>query len=325
MVSVVWKPKSKTDAIGRRKPTKRQPTGKKIYPRLPRDLLWYEKLHHHGALPAPFLHAFSKHIACNYESATKRMKDLFHESNHLNIPGQQFDTYNANSNYRVYNITTLAEGVLKGEKLWSEYAPSVHGAWKHQCMVGCITASLELGTMNHPHLRYIPQHEILARANTTLKTKVRYQNPNTKREENAGLIPDAVCGIEYRQGEGRSYRFFIIEADRATEPKRTDKFDRKSYRKSVLQYREFIGCGLYKEHFNLQASMVVLTVTTSKRQMENWVKIVAEQSENGKNSFMLFQYAPAFGLFFKPPLPMYGLLTKPWHRAGHEPFFIDRP
>jgi hypothetical protein len=325
----VWKPKSKTDALGRRKRGKRQPTGKKIYPR-PRDLIWYEKLHHHGALSTQFLHAFTKHIARDYKCATKRMADLFHEINYLGFPGQQDDTYNAQGNYNVYDLAEGGEEVLKGEELWSERAPSGYGIWKHRFMVSCITASVELATIENPHLRYIPQHEILERADTVLRSKVSYQNPITKREETRNLIPDALFGIEYQQGEKRAYRFFLVEADRATEPNRAkpnkkNEFDRKSHRRSVLQYREFIGRGLYKEHFKIKGSMVVLTVTTSERKMQNIIDVVREQSTNGKNSFMLFQYVPAFGRYFKPPMPLYELLTKPWLRAGHQPFVIDRP
>ena len=92
-----------------------------------------------------------------------------------------------------------------------------------------------------------------------------------------------------------------------------------------MQYREFIGRGLYKEHLGISAGMVVLTVTTNTTHMHNLIETVSEVATTGKNSFMLFQSAPDFGECFKPPKPLPELLTGTWQRAGHPPFCINRP
>lgn len=311
-----------TDTLGRRTRTRRQPRGKRIRLR-PRDLLWFEKLHQHGPLPTSYLHEFSRHLGGDYARTLKRLADLFHEGGYLDRPRQQFDTIDARYNQLVYDIDVRAETVLRDEGRYSEYAPSAGGLWKHRVMVACITASLELGTLKYPSLRYIPQHRILERADTGLRVPVRYQNPLTERPEKRDLIPDAICGIEYRyRGEAR-YRFFAIEADRNTEPCRSHRFDRKSYRRTILQYREFIGRGSYKTHYKLRAGMMVLTVTTNDTHMRHLIDLVAELSKSGQNSFMLFQAAPQFGFPFKPPSPLLTLLNRAWQRAGHEPFLID--
>lgn len=312
-----------TDALGRRSRTKRQPTGKRISLR-PRDLLWLEKLHHHGPLPTSYLYAFSRRLCGDEARTLKRLSDLFHEGAYLKRPYQQFETIDARFNQLVYDLDEHGEALLQHEGLWSEYAPRPYGPWKHRCMTACITASLELGARTIEHLRYIPQHQILERAGVGMRVPITYENPQTSKTETRDLIPDALCGIEYQKQGQRSYRFFVIEADRSTEPHRSHRFDRKSYRRTIMQYREFVGGKRYQNHFNLKAGMLVLTVTTNARHMHNMIDLVTEIAPSGQNSFMLFQTAREFGRFFKPPQPLISLITGPWARAGHGSLHLDR-
>lgn len=312
------------DALGRRSRTNRHATGKRMSLR-PCDLLWFEKLHHHGPLPTSYLLAFVQHLRADKGRALKRLADLFHEGGYLTRPRQQFDTIDARFNQLVYDLDESALVALREAGMRSDYAQRPYGSWKHECMVSCITASIELATLATPHLTYIPQHRILERADVPLRARVPFQDPATKRQECRELIPDAMFGIEYKVGSSARYRFFLVEADRNTEPNRSRRVDRKSTLRSVLQYREFIGRGRYKEHFSLTSGMSVLTVTTSRARMENMMALVSEIAPSGGNSYMLFQSVPAFGQYFKPPVPMTHMLSSPWQRAGHAVARIDQP
>jgi hypothetical protein len=189
-------------------------------------------------------------------------------------------------------------------------------------MVACITASIELATLDDPGLTFIPQHEILKRAGASLRYPVPFTNPATGKSETCDLIPDAIFGLEYQQ-EGKSYyRFFVVEADRGTEPSRAQKFNRKSHLRNILQYREYAGRGLYKEHLKLTAGLLVLNVTTSERTMENMLKLVQEVSQNG-SAYQLFKAVEHFGRYFKPAKAMPELLKHEWKRGGHACFRID--
>lgn len=311
-----------TDAIGRRMRRSRQPTGKRIILR-PRDLLWFQKLHQHGPLPTSYLLAFAEGMGSDRSRAIKRLADLYNDGRYLTRPQQQFETIDARYNQLVYDLDDRGKSVLKDEGLWSDGAPRPYGPWVHQFMVACITASLELATYAHKNLSYIPQHAILDRAEAGLRAPVPYKNPTTGRNTQGDLIPDAICGIEYRDHTSRRFRFFAVEADRHTEPNRSDTFSRKSYRKSILQYREFIGRGRYKQHFKLNSPLLVLTVTTNERHMYNLIDLVSEIAPSGTNSYFCFQVVPTFTRPFKPPQPHRGLLCGPWLRAGHEPLSID--
>ena len=317
------------DAIGRRHRDQPQSTGKRVTPQ-PRDLLWFEKLHQHGPLSSSYLHAFSARLARNEKRARDRLTDLFNEARtphggaYLARPWQQFQTLDARYQDLVYDLAPPAEAALMSLGLLRDYGASAGGPWRHRAMVAAITASVELATLSHPDLLFIPQHRILERANTSLRCRVPYNDPTTGREVQSDLIPDAIFGLEYCRGGQSTFRFFVVEADRGTEPSVASQFNRKSHLRNFLQYREYVGRGLYKAHLGLTASLLVLNVTISPATLHNMLKLALELSPRG-NSYQLFQCAPQFGRFFKPAAPLLELLTASWARGGYPDFRFDQP
>jgi len=287
-------------------------------------------IHRHGPLSSSYLHAFSKHTHRSEKRALDRLTDLYHETEtphggpYLDRPWQQFKTFDARYQDLVYDLTPAAETVLQEHGLWSDYAAAPSGPWLHRYMVSSITASIELATLDDPSLSFIPQEKILARAKTTLRYPVPFTDPASSRAQTRDLIPDALFGLDYKRSSGSLYRFFVVEADRGTEPSRASKFNRKSHLRNLLQYREYIGGGLYKRHLGLTASLLVLNVTTSEQTQERIIRLAEEISDRGI-SYQLFQTCECFGRFFKPPRPMLQLLNGPWLRAGELPFRIDLP
>ena len=309
------------DTLGRRTRQYRQPHHKAL--RLqPRDIFIFQKLHEHGCLPTPYLYAFTKHIGKDYTGFVKRLNQLFH-AGFLNFPPAQRDTENANSNYYVHSINNKSESVLHDHDLYSKCIVRPSGPWKHQCMVSCITASIELATYSKP-LRYIPAHEILQRTGNGLRATVSIRDPKTKKCTRHDLVPDSLFGLEYQSNTGNKYLTFLVEADRATERIDSDRTDLKTFKRNVLQYREFIGTGMYKTHFGITSSMLVLTITTKSSYMQRMLEVMRGISQNGKNSFMLFQEAPEFGRPFKPTTPVLSLVEKEWSRTGYCSVFIDQ-
>lgn len=317
------------DALYRRRRDRPQSTDKRVTPQ-PRDLLWFQKLHEHGPLSSTYLHAFSKHLAKNEKRSRDRLTDLFNESRtphggaYLSRPWQQFQTFDARYQDLVYDLAPPAEAALNEHSLWHECGASVGGPWRHRYMVAAITASIELATLADPNLSFIPQHLILARAKRPLRYPVPLKNPANGKEERSDLIPDAIFGLEYRDGVNSSFRFFVVEADRGTEPSRASRLNRKSHLRNFLQYRDYIGHGLYHEHLGLTASLLVLNVTSSEAKMANMLKLALEVSPNG-NTYQLFQCALQFGRYFKPTPPSLDWLHSVWLRAVESPMRIDQP
>lgn len=310
------------DRLNRRQRMRANSTGKRVTPQ-PRDLLWMQKIHEHGPLSSAFLHAYSRQLCRNEKRARDRLTDLFNEDHtphggaYLARPWQQFATFDARYQQLVYELAPAAELTLKQQGLWQEKAGGASGPWKHRYMVAAITASIELAVKERDDIAYIPQHEILDRADANLRYPVPFENPATRKYETRDLIPDALFGLEYRQGSEKSYRFFVVEADRGTEPTRTSRFDRKSHLRTLLQYREYVGRGLYKDHLNLTAGLLVLNVVTSKATMNGMLRLTGEISPKG-NSYQLFQVAEGFGTTFRPTEPLEKLILEPWRRARTE-------
>lgn len=308
------------DTLGRRTRTCRLPRLKSLSLKS-RDILVFQKLHEHGDLPTPYLYAFTKHLGKDYTGFVKRLNQLFH-AGYLDFPTAQRDTENANSNHYVHRINKKSESVLFDYDLLSEHVIRPSGPWKHQCMIACITASIDIATQNIA-LRFIPCHEILAKTGNGLRTTIGIKHPSTLKTTQHDLVPDAIFGLQYKTLTGNKFLAFLVEADRATERVDSDRTDLKTFKRNVLQYREFIGRGLYKHHFGLKCGMIVLTVTTKPSLMKRMIDVTEGISTNGKNTFMLFQTVPEFGRPFKPNVPVNTLLTSPWTRAGHKSITID--
>ena len=317
------------DTQGRRNRRHPVSTGKRVTPQ-ERDLLWFRMIHRHGPLSSAYLHAFSRPLRSSEKRAKDRLTDLFNEDRtphggpYLSRPPQQFRTLDSRYNDLVYDLAPAAKAALKQHGLWEERAAPHRGPWLHGFMVSCITASIELATLARDDLRFIPEAAILGRA----KAELRYPtsiivDPRTGRRDTRDLIPDALFGLEYRRDGKRYYRFFVVEADRGTEPTASANFDRKSHLRGLLQYRDTIGKGKYKAHLGLTASLMVLAVTTAEAKRKKLVALTERLSGPAGNSYMLYRTCEAFGPVFKPPKPMPELLEGPWRRAGMADFYID--
>jgi hypothetical protein len=318
------------DALDRRKRTRPISTDKRVTPQ-GRDLLWFEKIHRHGPLSSSYLHAFSKHLRRSEKRAKDRLTDLFNESRtphggpYLSRPSQQFRTLDSRYNDLVYELTPASQAALQEQGLWNAAASPCPGTWLHRFMVSCITASIELATLDHDGVRFIPQSAILAHKGAQLRYPTSITFPGTKQAERRDLIPDALFGLDYLRDGQRYYRFFLVEADRGTEPATARNFARKSYQRSLLQYRDYIGKGHYKQHLGLTANLMVLNVSVDATKERKRIALTARMSGPAGNSYMLFRTCESFGQVFKPPKPMPELLDGNWARAGQAPFCIARP
>lgn len=314
------------DGIGRRKRLTPQSSGKRVTLQ-PRDWAWLKLIHTHGALASSFLLEATRHNHASEKRAKERLTDLFNEDHtphggpYLTRPPQQFLTLDSRYNQLVYDLAPAGERALNAAGQWREKNKSGGGPWLHQFMVSSITASIQLAVDARDDLQFISQADILERAKADLSWPVTIVDPVAKRLMTKDLIPDALFGLEYKIANGSRYRFFAIEADRATEPLTSRNFNRKSALRNLLQYRAYIAEGAYKEHLNLSAPLLVLNVSSDLARTKRMIKLVSEHSPGG-NPYMLFQTWGAFAPPFRPPMPNCALLDRPWQRSGLGPFCI---
>ena len=316
-----------SDTLGRRKRTRASSTGKRLRLTL-RDQAWLTALHRHGPLSSSFLLAFAAPLAMNEKRARERLGDLFHEANtphggsYLARPAQQFQTLGSHYNPLVYDLTPSAQTALRAIGAWSERSVQSAGPWWHRFMVSAITASVELAAAQRPDIGYIPQAAILDRAGAGLEWPVEYVDPASSKRVTKVLKPDAIFGLEYRSLAARRFRFFIVEADRASEPLTTRHWSRKSAARSFAQYQQYVGAGLYKRHLGLTAPILVLNVTTSLARQAALIKTLMAASPSG-NDYTLFQTWDAFCVPPQIPAPNQHLLDGLWQRAGRSALRID--
>jgi len=308
---------SDRDRTGRRNRLKPISTGKRVTPQA-RDLLWFSKLAEHGPLPSSFLLAYGQTSHRSDKRAKERLTNLFNEDNtphggpYLIRPPQQFRTIDSRYNQLVYDLAPAGLAALQGEG--TRVHPTRSGPWLHGFMVSCITASIELACLDRGDIAYIPQSQILARANVELRWPMRIADPASGQEFTKDLLSDAVFGLEYLTDQSRRFRFFAVEADRATEPATSSNFRRKSFERHLLQYREYVERGGYREHLKLTAPMLVLNVTSSEKRVQRMLKVTSEHSSHG-NNYQLFQCWEDFCPVFRPPVPNAALLLGAWARA----------
>ena len=157
----------------------------------------------------------------------------------------------------------------------------------------------------------------MERARATISTQVPIHSKSTP----VNLIPDALFGIEYKSGQSPSYRFFVVEADRATEPLTSKNFNRKSALRSYEAYKSYIEDGYYRAHLGLTAPLLVLNVFSEKARAEKVKELYAHQSPRGL-SYHLFQVWEDFAPPFRPPNPNLALLESAWERAGKPAILI---
>ncbi len=296
------------DTLGRRLRTRRQPRGERIVLN-ERDYRWFLALHHHGPLPTSYLHAFTADTHRNLRSSTYRLGQLFHERNtehggpYLERPFQQFETLDPRRNELIHALFKHGRAALEETGALSKFAPAVTGPFKHQIMVSCITASIALQARTLG-FRYIAQHELLERVQTELRIRV-----------DGDLRPDAFFALEI----AGKYIAFFVEADRGTEPLRTGSV-RKSWQRTIRQYRSLLGDGLYREVFRLKAPAVLLNVTVSEKRLNTMAKMLQQEFPNGC-PYILNHMLPEFGRVLRPP-KLLDLLDIEWARAGHSAYRI---
>jgi hypothetical protein len=187
-------------------------------------------------------------------------------------------------------------------------------------MAACITSSIELACRD-AGLTFVGSEELLKRAPTG-ELKVPLTIAHGGHISNTPLIPDGYFGIRYGD---HGVRAFLLEADRENEPITRTNLDQTSYLRKILQYRQLIETGRYKEHFGLKTGMLVLTVTTSYAHMEHIMAKVVELTSGRGCPYLLFKVCPQFADRLIVPPVLSELLTTPWRRAGYADLDISKP
>ena len=131
-----------------------------------------------------------------------------------------------------------------------------------------------------------------------------------------------INSLEYLTEAGSHFRFFSVEADRATVPATSANWNRKSFERNLLQYHTYVADGGYRGHLRLTAPLLVLTVSSDPARTARMIDFTARHYPVGIN-YMLFQTWEDFCAPFRPPLAKHRLLSELWYRGGCPSIGID--
>lgn len=304
-----------------------------------RDLELFKLLNRYHYLRSNFLYAF-----LGGSSATRfkeRLGHLYHDGRYINRPEQQWQYANCRYMPVIYELDTKGEQVLRELGLMQEDSPllkkgrmGAHRQFAHQLMICDCMSSIELGVRQDPDLRFISWQEIIAKAPEEtrngdnpfeLPVTISHTFSRTGKAQRADIkvVPDGLFGLEYGHEGKKTYRFFVLEADRSTIPIARSNLRQTSYLRKILAYREIATQTIHKSRLGVP-NLVVLSVTTNEHHAINIMTLVEELAHEGKSKLFLFKTISSLGDFGKAPEPTPQILTSPWQRVGYESMCINR-
>jgi hypothetical protein len=322
------------ETIKRRSRTERTPRGKRA--RLtPRHFEILRFLQRYRFLDARHIYAL---IGSSNTNVRNALADLFHEHGLIDRLPQRAFMRDPLYDPEIYELSDEGHGLLEQQPGNAEPATWLkHGRYgakslaAHNLTICHVVAAIEVAA-KAAGIRFITCTEILARAPKptqnarqpfAIPASISHLFPDGKvRKSDVPVLPDAVFGLQYPNG---TFRCFALEIDRGTMPLTRGNLDETSYLRKLLQYREVISRGVYKAHFGMTTTpMLLLTVTTNERHLDGIKDLLRDlaREQQWKRAF-LFKAEPSLGSFQRAPHPALSLLTTGWDRVGNPPFFIN--
>jgi protein involved in plasmid replication-relaxation len=270
-----------------------------------REIRWFKHIERHGPQPSHFLHALTSDTHRCKDTTLRQLQKL-RAGGFLALPQQQRATERAEFKPYVYDLTRSAMDLLTNLEL-DEPTIRPTGHWWHGFTTSCATGSIDIAA-SQAGISYIPAHKILAIRGADLAIPHEYSI----------LIPDQLFALQYK----KSVRVFALEVDRGTEPQ-VSMAKRKSWVRSIAQYRDVLENKTYKSHYGLKANLLVLYVFSSTRKQERFLQLLNTHGCSVRNSILTQALPDEFELFRKSRI-WSELFEQPWIRAASDPVLISK-
>lgn len=263
-----------------------------------RALRWMDHIARHGPQSSVYLHELTRETHRCKDTALRELQKL-RAGGLLVLPPQQRQVERAEFNPYICDLTDRGKACLRDHGHVVPPRP-VSGHWQHQYLTACVTGAIDIAAAREG-VRYIPQHDILARKGATLGVAV---NGGT-------LIPDQLFALDY----GGSYRAFMLEVDRGTEP-----LDGRGHRKSIASmldgYQSAFRRQTVHAHYGLRCPVVLLVLCTSISRAKVCREMAVSLGDPIASHFVVGA-APA-DMHRRVP----SLFAGGWVRASGEPFAL---
>ena len=164
-------------------------------------------------------------------------------------------------------------------------------------------------------VRFICKEEMLTKApcaESANSVKIPINVDGTQ----VSVMPDAIFGLEY---PGQAYRFFALEADRATMPIVRKNLAHTSYHRKLLGYRQILLREAYRTRWGVP-NLIVLNVMTCSERMRHIMGDLKQVTDEKESAAFLFKMMKG-DIWTAPPANGH-MMLEAWLRVGHTPFSI---
>ena len=240
-----------------------------------REIRWLKHVERHGPQSSQYLFDLTRDTHRCKDTALRQMQKL-RAGGFLRLPGQQRAIEHVDFNPYIYDLTKAASDFLFDREL-EEPTIRPTGHWWHGYTTSCVTSSVDIAAARQG-VKFIPAHVILARNNASYEIPLK----------NGKLVPDQLFALDY----GGSYRAFLLEVDRGTEPMYS-KAARKSLGRSLRQYADVIEKSLHSRHYGLKMNILNLWVFTSRTRQSNFLQLMDACSERVRQSVLTKVIGPS--------------------------------
>lgn len=283
------------------------------------DYLIFEAIDRHGPLPTPYLYRFTRHLRKDYTGHQKRLTELFNGDeggSYLERPVAQFNSAHARYQHLAYKLSQRGRMALADRGTLGSYRPTITNSFPHDLLTACAGASIELACIELG-IRYISREEILANPACPAETKDATNPMALPLPDGRKLIPDDLFGFQYPNGQ---YRWFVLEADRATESMERDEraLEQTSFGKKLEQYAHVLSNKTFHARWGIR-NLTILTLTTNYTRLRSILDCATRKVEARYLERFAVAVEPTFGMQWRVPTGLLSyLLTEPWKTAGGE-------
>jgi len=247
------------------------------------------------------------------------VRDLYHEDNtphrgpYFTRPDQFRKEFTGINPGVMSDLDKPALMALRMKGLYRENTPTSSPiSMKHDTLLSCGTASIDIQTMEQPdEYGFIFHDEVLERIKRQLRFPI-----------DGDLRPDRTFGVRYKRTN--TARIFLVEADMGTEVMHGYSNSRKTIEHNLHQYDLLLN-GEYKQYFPSNTRIVVVFLVLTQGRMASMLELAQKTLSRTAAPFVLFKTVPEFAQFLEPPPILDYLFHEPYARAGLAPFDIREP
>lgn len=299
----------------------------------PNDIAVFEVVQEFPCLSLPFIaellgikpkeRRYGNKVELRYEGFRHRLA-LLRQSGYLSIRRNLRPRKGQKNRHDVFALTEKSHALL-AERHLAKPSIGLTNQADHDVGAAFIVASMKLGVMADPALRWITPQQIVAH---------EYCPQETRMSDNPFAIPvkymhrdryvEMVRSHDWWpfgiQCAGRKILFAGIEYDRNTEGLESANAERPSIERHLRTVLAMLESG-YEAHFGT-SKFFVLFVFDKVERMRQAMELLQKYTDHKGSKHILFKHMPDWDITQEFPKADGHMLTEPWHRVGYEDFHI---